>query len=153
MVTTSPSQCQSVLCVLLLLPDGRCCRHYCCCAAIPCWAIARLCAHRRRCRCCLFWICAVLNIFSAFFVFFVQLCTAQLAMLSFNHQIRRTHSRRFAFFLQTHVFIFVVQLLCAAAATAAGVSCEYVSKNKKSADCGLELAEPECAPPARWLLL
>ena len=32
---TSPSQWQSVLCVLLLLPDGSCCRHYCCCAAIP----------------------------------------------------------------------------------------------------------------------
>ena len=36
---------------------------------------------------------------------------------------------------------------CAAAAAAVGVSSEFASKNKKSAVCGLELAEPVCVPP------
>ena len=39
---------------LLLLPDGCCCRYYYYrCAAIPCWAIARLCPGRRCCCCVL----------------------------------------------------------------------------------------------------
>ena len=38
--------------MLLLLPDGRCCRHYRRCAAILCWAIARLCPCPCRCCCC-----------------------------------------------------------------------------------------------------
>ena len=40
---SSPSQC------VCPLPLARRCRHYCCCAAIPRWAIGRLCP--RRCCC------------------------------------------------------------------------------------------------------
>ena len=45
-VSSSPSQC---VCPPPL-PDGCCCRHYFCCAAIPRWTIDRLCP--RRCGYC-----------------------------------------------------------------------------------------------------